>query len=64
VVSAPATQACIVRADLDLRDIDLTRAALPLLGDLGAVLPDLLLDAELPLPTLRRPSTTSEDEDS
>lgn len=51
LVSAPPTQACIVRADLDLRDIDLTRASLPLLGDLGAVLPDLLLDAELPLPT-------------
>lgn len=51
LVSAPPAQACIVRADLDLRDIDLTRAALPMLGDLGAVLPDLLLDAELPLPT-------------
>jgi predicted amidohydrolase len=50
LVSAPSTQACIVRADLDLRDIDLTRAALPMLGDLGAVLPDLLLDAGLPLP--------------
>lgn len=50
LVSGPATQACIVRADLDLRDIDLTRASLPLLGDLGAVLPDLLLDEELPLP--------------
>jgi hypothetical protein len=27
---------------------------LPLLGDLGAVLPDLLLDAELPLPAQRQ----------
>lgn len=53
IVSAPAMQACIVRADLDLRDIELTRASLPLLGDLGAVLPDLLLDTELPLPTTR-----------
>lgn len=50
VVQAPAAQACIVRADLDLREIDLARASLPLLGDLGAVLPDLLLDDELPLP--------------
>ena len=43
-------EACILRADLDLREIDLARARLPLLGDLGAVLPDLLLDDELPLP--------------
>lgn len=50
LVQAPATQACIVRAELDLREIDLARASLPLLGDLGAALPDLLLDDELPLP--------------
>lgn len=50
VVQAPAAQSCILRADLDLREIDLARARLPLLGDLGAVLPDLLLDDELPLP--------------
>jgi len=50
IVEAPATQACILRADLDSREIDLARASLPLLGDLGAVLPDLLLDDELPLP--------------
>lgn len=50
VVQAPATQACILRANLDLREVDLARASLPLLGDLGAVLPDLLLDEELPLP--------------
>ena len=49
-MQAPASEACIVRADLDLREIDLARASLPLLGDLGAVLPDLLLDDELPLP--------------
>jgi predicted amidohydrolase len=54
LVSAPATQACMLRAALDLHDIDLTRASLPLLGDLGAVLPDLLLDAELPLPAQRQ----------
>ena len=50
LVQAPAAQPCIVRADLDLREIDLARAGLPLLGDLSAVLPDLLLDEELPLP--------------
>lgn len=50
VVQAPAIGACIVRATLDMREVDLARATLPLLGDLGAVLPDLLLDEELPLP--------------
>jgi N-carbamoylputrescine amidase len=50
LVQAPSAQACIVRADLDLREIDLARASLPLLGDLGAALPDLLLDDDLPLP--------------
>jgi N-carbamoylputrescine amidase len=53
LVQAPPTQACIVRADLDLREVDLARASLPLLGDLEAVLPDLLLDEELPLPRSR-----------
>lgn len=50
VVHANATDVCILRADLDLREIDRARARLPLLGDLVAVLPDLLLDDELPLP--------------
>jgi N-carbamoylputrescine amidase len=53
VVEASPAQAAIVRADLDLREIDLARAGLPLLGDLEAVLPDLLLDDELPLPRRR-----------
>jgi predicted amidohydrolase len=53
LVQAPATEAAIVRADLDLGEIDLARARLPLLGDLEAVLPDLLLDDELPLPRSR-----------
>lgn len=53
IVQAPALEAGIVRADLDLREIDLARASLPLLGDLRAVLPDLLLDPELPV--LREP---------
>lgn len=46
-VQAEAIGAQIVRADLDLREIDLARASLPLLGDLEAVLPDLILDDEL-----------------
>lgn len=50
LVQAPTTEASIVRAELDLREVDLARAGLPLLGDLEAVLPDLLLDPELPLP--------------
>lgn len=50
LVEAPVSEPCIVRADFDLREIDLARAVLPLLGDLDAVLPDLLLDEELPLP--------------
>ena len=40
----------ILRATLDPAEIDLARATLPLLGDLGAVLPDLWYDAALPLP--------------
>ncbi len=50
VVQAPPLGACIVRATIDSREIDLARASLPLLGDLSAVLPDLLLDETLPLP--------------
>ena len=50
LVQAPALGAHIIRARLDMREIDLARARLPLLGDLNAVLPDLLLDDELPLP--------------
>lgn len=50
LVQAPSSEACILRVDLDLHEIDLARAGLPLLGDLEAVLPDLLLDEELPLP--------------
>jgi predicted amidohydrolase len=50
LVEAPATTSCIVEGRIDLREIDLARATLPLLGDLQAALPDLLLDDELPLP--------------
>jgi predicted amidohydrolase len=40
----------ILRATLDPAEVDLARATLPLLGDLGAVLPDLWYDDGLPLP--------------
>lgn len=50
LVQADATQACIVRAELDAREIDLARASLPLLGNLAAVLPDILRDEALSLP--------------
>jgi N-carbamoylputrescine amidase len=50
IVQAGPTDTCIVRARMDMREVDLARASLPLLGDLNAVLPDLLLDDELPLP--------------
>jgi predicted amidohydrolase len=48
IVEAPPLGAHIIRAPIDLREIDLARAILPLLGDLHAVLPDLLADEELP----------------
>ncbi|MDQ2864729.1 MAG: beta-ureidopropionase [Candidatus Eremiobacteraeota bacterium] len=50
VVQAPALGECIVRASIDLSEVDLARAGLPLLGDLASVLPDLLLDEELHAP--------------
>jgi N-carbamoylputrescine amidase len=50
LVRAPVDEACLVRADLDLNEINLARASLPLIGDLSSALPDLLLDEELPLP--------------
>ncbi|MBC5816373.1 MAG: beta-ureidopropionase [Candidatus Eremiobacteraeota bacterium] len=49
LVAAPVLGTCIIRAELDVREIDLARASLPLLGDLASVLPDLLLDDELPV---------------
>jgi predicted amidohydrolase len=54
VVQAPLLGECILRASIDMHDVDVARATLPLLGDLAAVLPDLLLDDELPLPRGRR----------
>jgi predicted amidohydrolase len=44
----------IVRAVLDPAEVDLARATLPLLGDLGSVLPDLWYDNDLPLPSRGR----------
>lgn len=41
----PTLGAHVLRADLDLTDVDLARSRLPLLGDLSSVLPDLLADA-------------------
>ena len=46
IVSAGALDACIVRAEIDLGEIDIARAGLPLLGDLHAVLPDLIAELE------------------
>jgi N-carbamoylputrescine amidase len=42
LVTAPALGAHVLSVELDYADIDVARARLPLLGDLGAVLPDLL----------------------
>jgi hypothetical protein len=47
----------VLSAELDLSDVDVARAGLPLLGDLGAVLPDLLFDTEL-MPNLTPPGVT------
>jgi hypothetical protein len=61
LVQAPALGAAIVRVDLDLREIELARANLPLLGDLRAVLPDLLLDRAWPLARDERGDDVSTD---
>lgn len=50
IAEAPILGAAILRAVIEAREIELARANLPLLGDLQAALPDLLLDPELPLP--------------
>jgi predicted amidohydrolase len=50
LASADELESAIVRATLDPAEIDLARATMPLLGDLGSVLPDLWLDPDLPLP--------------
>lgn len=53
LAEGPELGACIIRAQVDFREVDLARASLPLLGDLDTLLPDILLDDEL-LPTLKR----------
>jgi N-carbamoylputrescine amidase len=53
LVEAPALGACILRASLDLAEVEVARASLPLLGDLAGVLPDLWFDKDLPLPKYR-----------
>ena len=50
LASLDELSAGILRATLDPAEVDLARATLPLLGDLGAVLPDLWYDPALPLP--------------
>jgi predicted amidohydrolase len=50
LASADELEVTIVRASLDPAEVDLARAALPLLGDLNSVLPDLWYDPDLPLP--------------
>jgi predicted amidohydrolase len=42
LASLPALGAHVLRATIDLSDVEVARASLPLLGDLAAVLPDLL----------------------
>jgi predicted amidohydrolase len=44
---APELGPCVLRAEIDFGEVDIARANLPLLGDLNAVLPDLLTDASL-----------------
>ena len=50
LASLDELSAAILRVTLDATEVDLARATLPLLGDLGAVLPDLWYDDTLPLP--------------
>ncbi|GAC1299924.1 MAG: carbon-nitrogen hydrolase [Vulcanimicrobiaceae bacterium] len=47
LAALPALGAHVLRAELDYSDIEVARARLPLLGDLAAVMPDLLYDVEL-----------------
>jgi N-carbamoylputrescine amidase len=51
IVSAGPLEACIVRAEIDLAEIDMARAGLPLLGDLNAVLPDLVSELKETVPS-------------
>jgi predicted amidohydrolase len=42
LATLPALGAAVLRATIDISDIEIARANLPLLGDLAPVLPDLL----------------------
>ncbi len=53
IVQAGPIDPCILTGTMDPAEIDVARASMPLLGDLRGVLPDLLLDDELPLPRMR-----------
>jgi predicted amidohydrolase len=53
LVSTGALDPCILRVTLDPAEVEVARATMPLLGDLGGVLPDLWFDDELPLPRRR-----------
>jgi predicted amidohydrolase len=61
LVTAPALGAHVVSVVIDPGDIDVARATLPLLGDLNAVLPDLLFDDELLPHAIRRGPVLAED---
>ncbi len=54
VARLPALGAAVLRAEIDFSEIDVARARLPLLGDLGSVLPDLLFDDDLMPENVRR----------
>ncbi len=54
LVTAPALGAHVLSAEIDFSEIDVARARLPLLGDLGGVLPDLLFDPDV-IPHLAQP---------
>jgi predicted amidohydrolase len=61
LVTAPALGAHVLSVSLEAGDIEIARAGLPLLGDLGAVLPDLLFDDELLPHAVRRGIAYAED---
>lgn len=46
LVEGPMAEECILRATLDLTDVAVARAGLPLLGDLDSQLPDLLRELQ------------------
>jgi|SRR5579872_77573 len=50
VAAGQRFEECVVRATMDSDAINVARARLPFIGDLHDVLPDLLLDEELPVP--------------